>query len=269
MRGFGEVAERLRRSTVEVHSRAGRGSGSGVIWSADGLVVTNAHVARSAELEVELWDGRRMPARVVARDARRDLASLRVAAAALDAAVPADSAALRPGELVIAVGSPLGFAGALSTGVVHSVGPIRGMGKHAWIRAQVRLAPGNSGGPLANAEGRVVGINTAIVNGLGLAVPSNDAAYFVRRGPRPSLGVTLREAPGGSLILDVDPDGAAAMASLKSGDLLLLSPDELWDALDSGERVLRLRFIRGVPSGGRLPVRETVVRLGERAAEAA
>lgn len=104
-------------------------------------------MARSADLEVELWDGRRLPARVLTRDARRDLASLRVTAASADAAAAGDSSSLRPGELVIAVGSPLGFAGAVSTGVVHSVGPIRGMGNRAWIRAQVRLAPGNSGGP--------------------------------------------------------------------------------------------------------------------------
>jgi len=143
------------------------------------------------------------------------------------------------------------------------------MGNRAWIRSQVRLAPGNSGGPLANAEGRVVGINTAIINGLGVAVPSNDAADFVRQGPRPSLGVTLRPVSAGVLILDLDPDGAAAMASLKAGDLLLLSVDELYDALDSGQPALRLRFLRGAPSTGRLPVRETVVRLEERAAEAA
>ena len=269
MRGFGEVAERLRRSTVQVHSKAGRGSGSGVIWSGDGVVVTNAHVARSAELEVELWDGRRTPARVVTRDARRDLASLRIAAVSLDAAAAGDSSSLRPGELVIAVGSPLGFAGAVSTGVVHSVGPVQGMGNRAWIRAQVRLAPGNSGGPLANADGRVIGINTAIINGLGIAVPSNDAADFVRRGPRPSLGVTLRPVSAGVLILGVERAGAADMASLKAGDLLLLSIDELYDALDSGEPALRLRFMRGAPGSRRLPVRETVVRLGARAAEAA
>jgi S1-C subfamily serine protease len=81
--------------------------------------------------------------------------------------------------------------------------------------------------------------------------------------------VTLRPVSAGVLILDVDPDGAAAMASLKAGDLLLLALDELYDALDSGQPALRLRFLRGAPSSGRLPVRETVVRLGERAAEAA
>jgi S1-C subfamily serine protease len=83
------------------------------------------------------------------------------------------------------------------------------------------------------------------------------------------LGVTLRPVPAGVQILDVDPDGAAALASLKAGDLLLLSLDELYSALDSGQPALRLRFMRGAPSIGRLPVRETVVRLGERALEAA
>ena len=165
-----------------------------------------------------LWDGRRLPARLAARDARRDLAVLQVAATGLPAPRAGDSDALRPGELVIAVGSPLGFAGALSTGVVHSVGSIRGMGGERWIGANVRLAPGNSGGPLADARGRVVGINTAIVNGLGVAVPSNAAADFLRRGARPALGVTLQPVPSsGCRSLSLDPQGAAAEASLKAG----------------------------------------------------
>jgi serine protease Do len=181
MRGFGEIAERLRRSTVQVlgHGRS-RGVGSGVVWSSDGLIVTNAHVARAAEAEVELWDGRRFRARVVSRDPCRDLATLHIAATDLDAATPGDSGILRPGELVIAVGNPLGLAGALSTGVIHSIGRLSGMGSQRWIRASVQLAPGNSGGPLANAHGEVVGINTAIVNGLGVAVPGSAVLDFLR-----------------------------------------------------------------------------------------
>src|ERR1039457_4538083 len=181
MQGFGEIAERLRRSTVQVFSDRRRGGGSGVVWKPDGLIVTNAHVARQPQAQVELWDGRRFEARVVAYDARRDLAALRIAAqgsagglagsagglagsagglAAGDyAATPGDSSRLRPGELVIAVGSPLGFSGALSTGVVHSIGALPGMGRQDWVRADVQLAPGNSGGPLADAWGNVVGIN--------------------------------------------------------------------------------------------------------------
>jgi len=273
MRGFGDIAERLRRSTVEVRLKGSRGGGSGVVWSASGRVLTNAHVARSAEAEVELWDGRRLPARLISRDSRRDLAWLRIAATDLEPASPGDSSALRPGELVMAVGSPLGFAGALSRGVVHSIGPIAGLGPQPWIRADVRLAPGNSGGPLANAHGQVIGINTAIVNGLGVAVPANAAAEFLERGPRPALGVALRPVPLGLLLLEVDPEGAAAMASLKAGDILLMSLDELSATLDRGREVVRLRFLRGAtgpaPAPGRLPVRETSVRLVARRVEAA
>jgi serine protease Do len=180
MLGFGEIAESLRRSTVQVFNGRRAGSGSGLVWNRSGLVLTNAHVARSSTAEIELWDGRRFPAQVVLRDPWRDLALLRTTATDLHPAVIGDSDTARPGELVLAVGNPLGFSGALSTGVVHSIGPIRGMGRRPWIRAGVQLAPGNSGGPLANAQGHVIGINTAIVDGLGIAAPSNSAVELVR-----------------------------------------------------------------------------------------
>jgi serine protease Do len=261
MQAFGAFAERLRRSTVQVFTHRERGGGSGVIWKSDGAILTNSHVARSAEMQVELWDGRRFPARVASRDPRRDLAELRISASDLEPASPADSSALRPGELVMAIGSPLGFAGALSTGVIHSIGSLPGMGRQSWIRANVRLAPGNSGGPLADAQGRLIGINTAIVNGLGVAVPSNAVSAFVAKGPRPALGVTLRPGEVGLEILELDPQGAAARASLRAGDLLIMSYDDLNDALDSSPDVLRLQFFRG----DRTRVRETFVRLGVRA----
>jgi serine protease Do len=258
MRGLGEIAERLRRSTVQVIVGRRGGTGSGIVWSTDGVILTAAHVARTQAAAIELWDGRRFDAQVVARDPRRDLAALRVATNGLEAATPGDSASLRPGELVLAIGNPLGFAGALSTGVVHSIGALPGMGRQHWIRADVRLAPGNSGGPLANAKGQVVGINTAIVNGLGLAVPASAVEPLLRRGGRRQLGVTLRPMPRGLMILEVDPTGAAAASSLRVGDLLLGSFDELNDALDSGADVLRLQFLRG----DRAHVREVSVRVG-------
>ncbi|MDR3699052.1 MAG: trypsin-like peptidase domain-containing protein [Candidatus Sulfopaludibacter sp.] len=263
MLSFGEVAERLRRSTVQVFSKGARGGGSGVIWKNDGLILTNAHVARHTGAQVQLWDGRRLDARVTSVDSRRDLAALRIHGDGLDlaAATPGDSSALRPGELVIAVGSPLGFAGAVSTGVVHSTGPLPGMGRQNWVRADVQLAPGNSGGPLADARGHVIGINTAIVNGLGVAVPGNAAVEFVRRGARPSLGVTLRPVQLGLEILKVESGGSAAAASLREGDILLGSFDDLSDALDSGRDVVRLRFFRG----GIERVREVFVPLAARA----
>ena len=264
MGGFGEVAERLRRSTVRIFSGKRSGFGSGVIWNADGSILTNSHVVMQGEQQVELWDGRRFPARVVSRDPRRDLALLQVRADHLEPARAGDSRAARPGELVIAVGNPLGFAGATSTGVVHFAGKLAGMGRQEWILANIRLAPGNSGGPLADAEGRVIGINSAIVNGLGAAVPSDSVGDFLRTGPRPSLGVVLRPVSVGLMILEVDEGGAAAEASLKAGDVLLISMDALNDTLDSGRESVRLQFLRG--DGRR--VRETVVRLERRAVAA-
>jgi serine protease Do len=260
MRGFGEIAERLRRSTAQVFVER-RGVGSGVVWSADGLIVTNAHVAHAPAARVELWDGRRFDARIVARDPRRDLAALRIPAHGLEAATPGDSDSLRPGELVMAVGNPLGFVGALSTGVVHSIGAIPGMSRQRWVRADLRLAPGNSGGPLANAQGRVVGINTAVVNGLAIAAPVSMATDFLDRGPRPALGAVLRPLAFGLLILEVEPGGAADASSLRRGDVLLCTLEELSDALDSGQSVVRFRFLRG--SGER--TREVFVRLAARA----
>jgi serine protease Do len=259
MRGLGEIAERLRRATAHIFVED-HGGGSGIVWNPEGLILTNAHVARASQAQVELWDGRRFRATVEGRDPRRDLAALRIPAAGLEAASPGDSAALRPGEVVIAVGNPLGFAGALSTGVVHSIGTLPGMGRQKWIRADVRLAPGNSGGPLANAQGLVVGINTAIVQGLGVAAPVSSALDFLRNGGSPALGVTVRPLRHGLLILEVEPGGAAAASSLRAGDLLLYSMDQLGDALDSGQDVLRLPFLRG-----NRQVREVFVRLQARA----
>jgi serine protease Do len=273
MRSFGEVAEQLRRSTVQVFSDRRQSGGSGVIWTAGGLIVTNAHVTRSSRNEVELWDGRRFEARIEGYDARRDLASLRVPASGLPEAVHGDSSALRPGELAIAIGSPLGFSGALTTGVIHSVGPMPGMGRRNWVRATVRLAPGNSGGPLANAQGEVVGINTAIVHGLGLAVPSRDIGEFLRRGARPRLGVTLRPVSFaddrvGMLLLEVESGSAADRASLRVGDILIAcngrpldSPDALGAALDAASGPVALQFLRGDYHR----TRETVARLEARA----
>jgi len=263
---FGEVAERLRRSTVHIH---GGGSGSGVIWSAEGLIVTNAHVARDDRAVVETWDGRKLPAELKSLDHRRDLATMQVDAAALPAATAGDSDALRPGELVMAVGNPLGFTGALSTGVVHAVGPLGGLGRRSWVQADVRLLPGNSGGPLADARGRVVGINTMIAGGLALAVPSNTVADFLRRGPSDiSLGVVVQPIPEGLLVLRVMPGSAAEQASLLTGDLLVgaggrefRSPDDLSDALDRNVgRALEVSFLRGE----RRSVRQVTVRLPAR-----
>src|SRR6266446_6560972 len=212
--GFGEIAEQLRRSTVLIHA-GGRGSGSGVIWSSEGTIVTNAHVIHGSSVRVQLWDGREFDATVTARDPRRDLATLRIGANSLPAASPADSSQLRPGELAIAIGNPMGFVGALTAGVIHAIGPLRALGTQTWVQASVRLAPGNSGGPLADARGRVIGVNTMVAGRLALAVPSNAVRDFLVAGGRAWLGVTvhpvrLPRANGhtfGVVLLEVEPGG--------------------------------------------------------------
>ena len=279
--GFGEISERLRRSTVQIRdSRRARGIGSGVIFSVGGTILTNAHVAGGDRASVELWDGRELPARVTTRDPRRDLAFLQVSAPDLPVATFGDSSRLRVGELVIAIGNPLGFAGALTTGVVHAVGALPGLGRRHWVQASVRLAPGNSGGPLADSEGRVIGINTMIAGGLALAVPSNTVAEFHQKGPRTTrLGVVLRPVPVrfdgqdrvGLMLLDVLSQSPAAACSLLPGDILLgaggrwfSGPEDLADWLDEASSTIRLMFLRG----DRSRLREATAALA-RAAEAA
>jgi serine protease Do len=170
------AAERLRRITVQ--ARAHRmGEGSGVIWSRNGLIVSNAHVARAGSLEIELWDGRVFDGRVRWRDARRDLALITIPATDLPEAVLGDVGALRAGEIVLALGHPFGLANALALGVVH--GLARGPGRARWIRADIRLAPGNSGGPLANVAGEVIGLNTLVAGGLAHAIPVSVVQRFL------------------------------------------------------------------------------------------
>ena len=173
---FSEIARTRRASTVAVHDAGDRGAGSGVVWDARGIVITNAHVVRGAYATVETAGGRRVRATLVGRDAERDLAALRIDArdaGVLVAAGRRDAATLVPGELVLAVGNPHGIPGAVSAGLVHRCNA-------RWVVADVRLAPGNSGGPLADANGQVVGINSMIVRGLAFAVPSGAVAAFLR-----------------------------------------------------------------------------------------
>jgi len=167
------VAAALSACTVQI--RTGKSAvGSGVIWHSD-VIITNAHVVPGPQATVELADGRTFDAVCTSRDRQRDLAALQIAAKQLlPAATVGDSHALRVGELVLAVGHPVGFAGALTIGIIHS--PARN-----WLRADIRLAPGNSGGPLADTQGRVVGINSVIAMGLALAVPSRVVERFLRQ----------------------------------------------------------------------------------------
>lgn len=251
---FAPLASYLRERTVQVATRAGsaggQGTGSGVIWSGD-TVITNAHVACSDRVAVTLHDGRLLEGTVRLRDRRRDLAAVRIAASGLLHAIPGDSSAVRAGELVFAAGNPLGVTGAVSQGVIHAAGTLDFRPGLAWLQADVRLAPGSSGGPLANACGEVLGINTMIFAGLALAVPSNAVTRFLAGVATPRLGVTLRpvqvDGQAAILLLEIEPDGAAARAGHLPGDVILRSHAKLAAALDaaaiSGE--MQFDFLRG------------------------
>jgi serine protease Do len=243
---FPELAEKLRASSAEVRDGE-RGVGSGVVWTADGIVVTNAHVVRTRRPRVKLSDGRVFDAEVLRQDRRRDLAVLRIGSGRetgdFPAAEIADSSRLRAGQMVAAVGNPFGVVGAVSTGIIHSAGG-------DWIEADVRLAPGNSGGMLADARGRVVGINTMIAGGLALAVPADRAAAFVQSGDagRPVLGITMQPVSvrnqRGLVITDVERGSLAEKNGMLVGDVLLITPAALQKAIDV-RKTLLLRFLRG------------------------
>jgi serine protease Do len=171
----GSVAERLRRITVRVIGSPGS-HGSGVVWRSEGLVVTNAHVVGSQVHQIEFADGRKLQGRLIARDRNIDLAVLAVGSNNLAATSVRSAKTLRPGELVIAVGNPWDGIGAVSTGIVHYA-----VGRLPWLVSDVRLAPGNSGGPLADAQGNIIGINSMIVGGLGWAVTSDTVEGFLRK----------------------------------------------------------------------------------------
>ncbi|MFZ4409530.1 MAG: S1C family serine protease [Paracraurococcus sp.] len=233
-----------------VHVAVRGGAGSGVVVSPDGLILTNAHVVGGADaVQVTAAEGRPFAARLLGADPDTDLALLRAeSAVALPAAELGDSAALRVGQLAVAIGNPLGFSSTVTAGVVSALGrSLAGRGGRPiedLVQTDAALNPGNSGGALVDAAGRVIGINTAIIagaQGLCFAVASNTAqlvlGQLVRFGRvrRAALGLTgQREAvprrfarplgveqATGVLVAAVQPGGPAARAGIERGDLLL------------------------------------------------
>jgi serine protease Do len=201
-----EVSQRVQRSLVVVHN-GHYGAGAGVVWRQGGYIVTNNHVVADHRgpfnrrvathaFKVTLPDRRELPAQVIAKEPELDLALLRIEADNLAPAMVADSRGLQVGQMVLAVGHPWGQVGVVTAGIVSGIGsaetgdPPR---KVPIIRSDVVLAPGNSGGPLVNAVGGVVGINTMIVGGdLGVAIPSHLVEAFVEQ----ALERALEHAPG-------------------------------------------------------------------------
>ena len=181
--GMDALVEKAGRGLVQVHN--GRGAGAGTIWHSDGLVLTNAHVAGRGPLEVTLKGGATVPARLLASDTERDLAALAVEGGDLPVVELGESTSLRPGQWVLALGHPFGVVAAATAGVVIGAGapsvdwlPPR----EDWIAVSLHLRPGYSGGPLVDAEGRLVGINTVMTGpDVGLAVPVHAVKEFLRR----------------------------------------------------------------------------------------
>ena len=255
-----KVAERVRRGVVVVRGDGG-GHGSGVVWREDGVVLTNDHVVTRDRAQVSLADGRDFPAEVFRRDETRDLAALRIPAGGLPAVPVADSRLLRPGELIMAVGNPLGVARAVTVGIVSAAPREVQVGRRhlpEMVQADVDLFPGNSGGPLVNAEGQVVGINSMVIGpGIALAVPSHVAVEFLAESDRRAfLGVTLRgiELPdaiaqplgissdGGLMVFELTENGPAERAGLLPGDLLIaLDGRVLHGSGDLSSRLSRIR----------------------------
>jgi len=271
-----EMIEAVRPSVVVIQNE-GRGAGAGIIWRADGGILTNHHVVarnRQADIRVQLHDGRTFKAKVTGTHPTLDLAMLRVEATDLPAALVGDSAKLRVGELVFAIGHPLGYLGFVTSGIVSGWGTIKigDTGQTArFIKSDVRLAPGNSGGPLLNARGEVVGINSMILGGdLSVAIPSEVAAEWLAGQPsrRVKLGVgvqsiklepalariTQPQRAAGLLVINVEKGGLADQSEVMVGDVILDVADMPVESGDSFLRALahistreatQLRVIRG------------------------
>ncbi len=228
-------------SVVQIRSGQ-RGAGSGIIWRRDGLLITNHHViAGQREVSVETNASQTLAAEVIASDPVLDLAILQVSADDLPAAVIGNSQSVRVGELVLAIGHPWGIRNVTTMGIISGTGTISTPWRSAqteYLRSDVRLAPGNSGGPLLNAHGEVIGINAMIFGGdLSVAIPAHIAEQFiaVSTNAAPQLGVTLqqvlvgpsrRQAQPALLVTDVVPDSVAAHAGLLVGDVLLAANDQ-------------------------------------------
>jgi serine protease Do len=264
----------IRRGNLHRGSRGG--AGAGFLWFPDGSVMTNHHVVAGfdGKVEVLLTDDRSFDAEVVGSSRKLDLAMLRLRGApAEDLPTPpvGDSDALRVGELIFAVGHPWGRRGAVTAGIVSGLGSVgRTFGRARYVQSDAYLAPGNSGGPLVNVRGEVIGVNAMVSRGLSLAIPGNTAKAWAsggmrtRRRSRPRLGVRVQEAvlpassrdpagqEAGLVIAGVASEGLGSRAGLLVGDVLLGVAGEpvedaasLRDALARVGDPLRLRVMRG------------------------
>jgi S1-C subfamily serine protease len=294
-----EILDAYSRAVVDVVERIGpavigvsgtergpgpQGSGSGVLISPDGFALTNSHVAAGrAKLHTTTEHGDRLEAELVGDDPATDLALIRVHAGDLPHATLGDSKALRVGQLVIAVGNPFGLTSTVSAGVVSAMGRslrgVQGRLIDGIVQHTAPLNPGNSGGPLLDSHGRVVGINTAIIamaQNLGFAVPSETAKWVVAelmqhgKVRRAYLGISAGHRPippavarkldllneHAVEVVEVDPAGPAARAGAEPGDLIVAINGRLVSTIDDIHRL----FSRSGPAAAGGPITLLVIR---------
>ncbi len=279
------VVEAVGPAVVGVMRTGGTqgGIGSAFLIAPDGYALTNSHVAHgSPRLVAMTQEGDRLDAELIGDDPATDLALLHLNARELPYAQLGDSDALRVGQLVIAVGNPLGFQSTVSTGVISALGRAMRSQEGRLIESIIQhtapLNPGNSGGPLVDSRGRVVGINTAIIamaQGLGFAVPAQTARWVVGelishgKVTRPQLGIGAAVVPiqrrlarhldllndRGVQVMSLDSKGAAARAGVQVGDIIVSMNDRIVSGIDDLHRLLTryppdgavtLTVIRGV-----------------------
>ncbi len=260
------VDVRKRGAGASRRSRAQAGTGSGFVFATDGLILTNSHVVEDASaIDVTLPDGRERQADLIGQDPDTDVAVLRISASDLTALAFGNSQAIRPGQVVIAIGNPYGFQHTVTTGVVSALGrSLRArtgrLIEHV-IQTDAALNPGNSGGPLVTSAGQVIGVNTAIIaggQGLSFAVPIRTVVTVlpallrdgrVRRG---YLGVAGQDVPllrrvtrfhrlaqaSGVLVISLEQDGPARDAGLREGDIIVSLDTTAVSSLDDLHREL-------------------------------
>jgi len=289
------VDVRKRGGNQGRRSPAQAGTGSGFVFAADGLILTNSHVVDdSTEIDVMLPDGREHRADLVGQDPDTDVAVLKITASDLGAVSFGQSQSLRPGQLVIAIGNPYGFQHSVSAGVVSALGRTlrarSGRLIDQVIQTDAALNPGNSGGPLVTSAGQVVGVNTAIIaggQGLSFAVPINTVTSVlpallrdgrVRRG---YLGIAGQDVPllrrvtrfhklsqsTGVFVISLEKDGPAAGAGVRDGDIIVSLDSITVSTVDDLHRALSEERIGSFATLGVLRDQQQVavaVRIGER-----
>lgn len=264
------LVEGVQPGIVQVR-RGDRGAGTGIVWRTDGYIITNYHVVagNGIAIQVLLNDGRTFDAEIVESNPRIDLALLKVAANDLKAIPAGDSAKLRVGELVFAIGHPWGQRGVVTAGIFSKMSEVKLRGSDEtlqYIQSDVLIAPGNSGGPLLNVDGEVVGINAMIFGGdLAVSIPSNAVSKWLANLPKRQvtpgieaypveLPASLRQQasqPAGLLIASVKPDEEGGILV---GDVLLSADGKMLDDMATLMDVLahknstdevQMRLIRG------------------------